>query len=84
MIMKLIILLENCVKLVLIAMVIIYRYSLSVVIKSLMGEPCRFHPTCSMYALICLKQDRLFIALIKIIKRLLKCHPWHPGGVDLP
>lgn len=44
---------------------------------------CRFYPTCSDYALQAVKQFPLHCALFLILKRLLKCHAFHPGGVDL-
>lgn len=55
-----------------------YRY----LISPLLGDRCRFHPSCSCYAQEALKKRNTLIALWLIMKRLLKCHPWHPGGYD--
>jgi hypothetical protein len=44
---------------------------------------CRFHPSCSQYAEGCLTQYSLFQAVPLVMKRVLKCHPFHPGGIDL-
>lgn len=43
---------------------------------------CRFRPTCSEYALGCLKKYRLPMACFLIAKRLLCCQPWGRGGWD--
>ncbi|HPB32276.1 MAG TPA: membrane protein insertion efficiency factor YidD [Candidatus Sumerlaeota bacterium] len=43
---------------------------------------CRFVPTCSNYAAEVLQRKPLFPGLWLIIRRLLKCHPFHPGGFD--
>ncbi|MEI6833591.1 MAG: membrane protein insertion efficiency factor YidD [bacterium] len=61
----------------------LYQVSLSPVLAAL-GAECRFFPSCSRYACTCLEQDNLTEALTKISSRLIKCGPWHPGGVDLP
>ncbi|MBI2602075.1 MAG: membrane protein insertion efficiency factor YidD [Deltaproteobacteria bacterium] len=53
-------------------------------VSRLLGPRCRFYPTCSEYALICLEQDALSRALFKIFVRLLKCNPLFAGGEDLP
>ncbi len=45
---------------------------------------CRFYPTCSDYALTSFEKYSFFKALYLSIKRILKCHPFHVGGVDLP
>lgn len=44
---------------------------------------CRFHPTCSQYAVEALQQHGALKGSWLSIKRLLKCHPLHPGGIDL-
>jgi len=43
---------------------------------------CRFYPTCSEYALLSAEKHTSLKAVWYIIKRLSKCHPLHPGGVD--
>lgn len=45
---------------------------------------CRFYPTCSEYALLALEKHSFFNAIMLISKRILKCHPFHEGGVDYP
>jgi uncharacterized protein len=56
-----------------------YRYLLSPWI----GNQCRFYPTCSYYAEEALHRYGLTKGSYLTIRRLLKCHPWHPGGIDL-
>ncbi|MCA9039842.1 MAG: membrane protein insertion efficiency factor YidD [Planctomycetaceae bacterium] len=53
-------------------------------ISPLLGPNCRFHPTCSEYAILALKKHGLLKGTYKAIKRILSCHPWHPGGYDPP
>jgi putative membrane protein insertion efficiency factor len=52
------------------------------VISPYLPRSCRFYPTCSDYS----RQAILKYGVIKggamAMKRLLKCHPWHPGGYD--
>lgn len=45
---------------------------------------CRFYPTCSTYALWLLPHETMPKALFKIARRVLSCHPLHPGGIDYP
>ncbi|HQQ04023.1 MAG TPA: membrane protein insertion efficiency factor YidD [Kiritimatiellia bacterium] len=47
-----------------------------------LGEHCRFYPTCSSYAVEALEQHGFFSGLRLALFRLLKCHPFHPGGPD--
>lgn len=56
----------------------LYRYTLS----PLLGPHCRFYPSCSCYAIAAVQNHGIMRGLLLIIKRLLKCHPWHSGGVD--
>ncbi len=43
---------------------------------------CRFHPSCSAYALEALEVHGPFFGSYLAVRRLLRCHPFHPGGVD--
>jgi hypothetical protein len=43
---------------------------------------CRFYPSCSDYALQALERHGLIRGLGLTVWRLLRCHPYHPGGFD--
>jgi len=43
---------------------------------------CRFHPSCSSYALEAIERHGPFRGLWLSLRRLLRCGPWHPGGFD--
>jgi putative membrane protein insertion efficiency factor len=55
-----------------------YRYLLSPWI----GNQCRFYPTCSHYAEEAINIYGVTKGSYLTLRRLLKCHPWHPGGLD--
>jgi len=55
-----------------------YRYSVS----PLLGVHCRFHPSCSAYALQALERHGAARGGWLVLMRLARCHPWHPGGHD--
>ncbi|WP_216829168.1 membrane protein insertion efficiency factor YidD [Alkalihalobacterium elongatum] len=59
---------------------IIYIYQK--VISPLKPPTCRFHPTCSHYGLEAIKRFGAVKGSWLTIKRILKCHPFHPGGFD--
>lgn len=63
---------------ILIFLIRAYQYLLS----PLMGPSCRFYPSCSCYALEAIERHGTFKGCWLAIRRLLRCHPWHPGGVD--
>jgi putative membrane protein insertion efficiency factor len=44
---------------------------------------CRFYPTCSEYALEAIEVHGVIKGSGLSVKRILKCHPFHPGGIDL-
>ena len=48
------------------------------------GSPCRFEPSCSRYMIGALRKYGLLKGLARGIARVLRCHPWHPGGYDPP
>ncbi|WZL73160.1 membrane protein insertion efficiency factor YidD [Clostridiaceae bacterium 35-E11] len=62
----------------LICLVKVYRKFIS----PLKPPSCRFYPTCSQYTLQALEKYGPVKGTIIAIKRILKCHPFHPGGHD--
>jgi uncharacterized protein len=46
------------------------------------GGQCRFYPTCSVYAAEAVDSHGALKGSWLAMRRLLRCHPWHPGGVD--
>ncbi|PPD03522.1 MAG: membrane protein insertion efficiency factor YidD [Methylobacter sp.] len=55
-----------------------YQYFIS----PLLGNRCRFFPSCSSYGVEAIQRHGALAGLYLTIKRLLKCHPFHPGGFD--
>jgi uncharacterized protein len=53
-------------------------------ISPLLGPRCRFYPSCSTYAAACIEAHGSARGTLLSIIRVCKCHPLHPGGVDLP
>ncbi len=53
-----------------------------VFISPLLGPHCRFYPTCSAYAVEAIEKKGALKGAWMTLKRLLKCHPFHPGGYD--
>ena len=62
----------------LIGLIALYRYAFS----PLLGQSCRFHPSCSCYAQEALQKHGAARGLLLTLTRLSRCHPWHPGGYD--
>ena len=47
------------------------------------GRPtCRFFPSCSQYSFEAIERFGVRKGLVLSMKRILKCHPWHLGGLD--
>jgi putative membrane protein insertion efficiency factor len=51
-------------------------------ISPLFPPTCRFYPTCSVYCIQALEKYGVLKGSFLGIKRILKCHPFHPGGYD--
>jgi putative membrane protein insertion efficiency factor len=51
-------------------------------ISPLKKPSCRFYPTCSQYAIDAINKHGAIKGVIMAIKRVAKCHPFHPGGYD--
>ena len=65
---------------VLIGGVILYKFTLS----PLLGRHCRFEPTCSSYFRTAVEKDGALRGAWRGLRRICRCHPWHPGGYDPP
>ena len=55
-----------------------YKY----LISPLLGNTCRYLPTCSEYCIESLKNFGFLKGSLLSLKRILSCHPWGPGGFD--
>jgi putative membrane protein insertion efficiency factor len=51
-------------------------------ISPMLGPACRFEPTCSAYAIEAIARHGLVRGSALSVWRLLRCHPFHPGGID--
>jgi putative membrane protein insertion efficiency factor len=58
--------------------VLLYRATL----RRVLPNVCRFHPSCSTYALEALRVHGPFRGMALAAGRILRCHPLHPGGLD--
>ena len=47
-----------------------------------LGNNCRFYPSCSQYAVEAIDRHGPLKGVWLALRRLLRCHPWHAGGVD--
>ncbi|HEY9188766.1 MAG TPA: membrane protein insertion efficiency factor YidD [Bacteroidota bacterium] len=52
------------------------------IISPFFPSTCRFYPSCSSYSIEALKKYGFIKGFFLSIKRILKCHPFHPGGYD--
>jgi putative membrane protein insertion efficiency factor len=66
------------VKFVLVFLIRVYQR----LISPLLPPSCRFTPTCSEYAVEAIKKRGAFRGSYMAARRLLRCHPFHPGGYD--
>ncbi|MDY6790675.1 MAG: membrane protein insertion efficiency factor YidD [Thermodesulfobacteriota bacterium] len=55
-----------------------YQY----LVSPILGPTCRFYPTCSEYTYQAIKRYGLAKGVYLGLKRILRCHPFNPGGID--
>ena len=63
---------------ILTAVIQAYRY----LVSPLLGNHCRFYPSCSQYALEAIEKHGALKGSGLTLSRLSRCHPFHPGGCD--
>ena len=63
---------------VMITLIRIYQLGLS----PFLGQNCRFHPSCSRYAIEAIERHGMIYGLWLTVRRIGRCHPWHEGGDD--
>lgn len=65
-------------KWLLIKLLRVYQY----VFRPLLGQNCRFVPSCSDYAIEAVGKYGVLRGAWLAVRRIGRCHPWHPGGYD--
>lgn len=66
------------VKKILIGIIKSYKF----VISPILPSSCRFYPTCSSYTIEAIEKFGVGKGSVLAVKRIFKCHPFHPGGYD--
>lgn len=64
----------------LIGLVRLYQWTLS----PLLGPHCRFEPSCSAYFIQAVRKHGALVGSLRGLRRIGRCHPFHPGGYDPP
>jgi putative membrane protein insertion efficiency factor len=66
------------IKTILVSLIRFYQLCIS----PLLGNNCRYYPTCSQYAIEAIEKKGIIKGSWMAIKRICRCHPWHDGGYD--
>jgi putative membrane protein insertion efficiency factor len=75
---KILVFIKNIPKNIFLGIVLFYRKCISPVLP----PSCRYIPTCSEYAIIAVQRYGFLKGFFLAVKRILRCHPGHPGGYD--
>jgi putative membrane protein insertion efficiency factor len=70
----------NLIKWLIIRLIRLYQRLLS----PLLGNVCRFYPSCSNYTIGAIEKYGPIRGILKGCWRICRCHPWNPGGYDPP
>lgn len=62
----------------LVALIRLYK----LLVSPLLPPACRFVPTCSEYAVTAIEKHGVTRGVVLAVRRVLRCAPWHPGGID--
>ena len=68
----------NFIKKIMIFLIRFYQLCIS----PLLGNNCRYYPTCSQYAIEAIEKKGIIRGSWMAVKRICRCHPWHAGGYD--
>ena len=68
----------NLIKTFMISLIRFYQLCIS----PLLGNNCRYYPTCSQYAIEAIEKKGIIRGSWMAVKRICRCHPWHAGGYD--
>lgn len=63
-------------------MALLFLRFYKVFISPILGSNCRFYPTCSTYTYQAIERHGFLKGIYLGLKRILKCNPFHPGGID--
>ena len=63
---------------ILLALIRFYQY----LFRPMLGANCRFAPSCSDYAGEAVRKHGALKGTLLAVRRVLRCHPYHPGGYD--
>ncbi|MGF7186440.1 hypothetical protein GGQ84_002542 [Desulfitispora alkaliphila] len=66
------------IKRIIVMLIVFYQKGVS----PFLSPRCRFYPTCSQYTLEAIEKRGLITGVVLGFLRILKCHPFHPGGYD--
>lgn len=64
--------------------IVLFVKTYRLIIRPLLPPLCRFQPSCSEYMIQAVQKYGPVCGAYKGVRRVCRCHPWHPGGYDPP